>query len=348
MLPQLFISGWVQQFRVRKRVFVGGAVAQAVAVVTMGLAALWLGPTAAGITVIAALAVFSVARAFCSISSKDVMGRSIPKGFRGRVNGLSTTVSGILTAAAAASLLLYQGEGDARFLAWLLIGASSLWLIGGALHGLVREPVPEDDPAGEDEGKKSGLMARIGLVARDARFRRFILARGFLLGTALASPLFVVLGQEGGIGALVGFIVAGGVATSASSFLWGRLADRASHLAMALGGLVAALTGLAAIAVRLHGGLADAAWLWPLLFLLFNLGYTGVRTGRKTWVIDAADGDRRTDYVSASNTLIAVLILVVGGLSAPLQQVSVLASLGFYAGISLIGAALALRLKLDE
>lgn len=349
MLPQLFISGWVQRFRTRKWVFVGGSVVQALTVAGMGFAALWLGPTSAGITVVSLLAVFSIARAFCSISSKDVMGRSIPKGFRGRVNGLSTTLSGILTATAAVGLLLYKGEGKALFFAWLLIGTSGLWLIGGFLHGIVQEPVPETKNA-SSEKKSDGLIARIKLVVADTTFRRFILARAFLLGTALAAPLFVVLSQEGNsqMIELGGFIIAGGIATSSSSFLWGKLADRASHLAMALGGMIAAITGLSAIAVQLHGGIADTIWIWPLLFLLFNFGYNGVRIGRKTWIIDAAEGDRRTDYVSASNTLIAVIILIVGGLSAPLQQFSVLASLGFYVVLSLIGAALALRLKLNS
>lgn len=350
MLPQLFISGWVQRFRVRKWVFVGGAVAQALAIAAMGLAAMTLNPTAVGVAVILALAGFATARAFCSISSKDVLGRAIPKGFRGRVNGLSKTASGLLSAAAAVGLLLYKGEGDARFFAWLLIGASGLWLLGGLSHALVREPLPEKPGANQETSRSGGgLRARIGLVVRDRRFRSFILARGFLLGTALASPLLVVLGQrnDGELDALVGFIIAGGVATSSSSFFWGRLADRAGHLAMAAGGMLATAAGLAAIAVQWHGGLAETAWVWPLLFLIFNLGYTGVRMGRKTWVVDAAEGNRRTDYVSASNTLIAGLILVVGGLSAPLQQISVLASLGFYVGLSAIGAVLALGLKLD-
>lgn len=337
-----FISGWVQRFRVRKWVFAGGAAAQALAITAMGLAAMTLNPTSVGVAVILALAGFAIARAFCSVSSKDVLGRAIPKGFRGRVNGLSKTASGLLSAAAAVGLLLYRGEGDARFFAWLLIGASGLWLIGGLSHAWVREPVPERRTADQKKSGSNGLRARIGLVARDRLFRRFILARGFLLGTALASPLLVVLGQQndGQLDALVGFIIAGGVATSSSSFFWGRLADRAGHLAMAAGGMLA-------IAVQWHGGLAESAWVWPLLFLVFNLGYTGVRMGRKTWVVDAAEGDRRTDYVSASNTLIAVLILVVGGISAPLQQISVLASLGFYVGISAIGAVLALGLKLE-
>jgi hypothetical protein len=349
MLPQLFISGWVQRFRVRKWVFAGGAAAQALAIAAMGLAAMTLNPTSVGVAVILALAGFAIARAFCSVSSKDVLGRAIPKGFRGRVNGLSKTASGLLSATAAVGLLLYRGEGDARFFAWLLIGASGLWLIGGLSHAWVREPVPERPTADQEKSGSNGLRARIGLVARDRLFRRFILARGFLLGTALAAPLLVVLGQQndGQLDALVGFIIAGGVATSSSSFFWGRLADRAGHLAMAAGGMLATAAGSVAIAVQWHGGIAETAWVWPLLFLVFNLGYTGVRMGRKTWVVDAAEGDRRTDYVAASNTLIAVLILIVGGISAPLQQISVLASLGFYVGLSAIGAVLALGLKLD-
>jgi hypothetical protein len=52
MLPQLFISGWVQRFRVRKWVFAGGAAAQALAIAAMGLAAMTLNPTSVGVAVI--------------------------------------------------------------------------------------------------------------------------------------------------------------------------------------------------------------------------------------------------------------------------------------------------------
>ena len=344
MLPQLFISGLVKRRRRRKWVFVAGALAQAAAVAAMGGVALLLPPAAAGLGVLAAVALFSIARAFCSISSKDVLGRTIPKGFRGRVGGISNAISGVVSMLAALGLVLLGGRDDAGLLAALVLGASSLWVLGAACYARVDEP-PREPRAEEDLG--ADLKERLRLVRSDRLFRRFIIARSLLLGSALASPLLVVLAQQGGgrMSSLVGFVVASGVASATSSFFWGALADRAAHRAMTWGGLVATAVGLAALGI----GLLAPPWsahplVWPAMFLLFNVGYQGVRLGRKTWVVDAAEGDRRTDYVSASNTLIAVMVLVLGALASPLQALSPLLPLGLFSALCLAGALVALGL----
>lgn len=346
MLPQLFVSGWVKRVALRKRVFAAGAFAQALAVASMGACALWLPPAAAGIGVLVALALFAVARSFGSISSKDVLGKTVPKGFRGRVGGISNSVSGVIAAVAAIGLLLSRGNSETAELARIVLGASLLWLIGGTLFLRVTEPGSEN--GGGDDGLGEDLVARLRMVRDDRRFRSFVAARTLLAGSALASPLLVVLSQRQGAGfaSLVGFVVAAGIANGSSSFLWGRLADRSASATMASGGFVAAAVGFSALGIaRTLPGLAGHPATWPLLFLLFNAGYAGVRLGRKTWVVDAVEGDLRTDYVSASNTLVAVAILLLGGLASPLQAWSPLAALGFHVALCAAGAILALRIK---
>jgi len=39
-------------------------------------------------------------------------------------------------------------------------------------------------------------------------------------------------------------------------------------------------------------------------------------------VVDLAGGNKRTDYVAVGNTLIGALLLVVGGITAAVQQIS--------------------------
>ncbi|MBK1825632.1 MFS transporter [Haloferula rosea] len=347
MLPQLFISDWVKRAPRRKHVFVAGALMQAVAVVAMGAVALLLPPTTAGLVMLAAVAVFSGARAFCSISAKDVLGKTIPKGARGRVTGLAATISGVVATAAALALMVIKEDSAARTLAWVVVGASLLWLLGSFFYGRIDEP--EDDPA--DNEASADLMGRLRLVRDDGLFRRFIVARSLLLGSALASPLLVVLAGKQGSSmlALGAFVIASGLATATSSFLWGKLADRASHLTMALGGFITALVGVAALAIGWWGpDWAQRPLVWPAIFLLFNLGYAGVRLGRSTWVVDAAEGDRRTDYVSASNTIIAVVILLFGALAAPLQALSPLVPLGGYSVLCVVGGVVALKADPDR
>lgn len=348
MLPQLFVSDWVKRFGRRKFVFVSGAFAQALAVAAMGGVALFFPPTAAGIGMLIAVGLFSVARAFCSISGKDVLGKVIPKGARGRVGGVSGTVSGGVSIAAVILLIFLKQDAEVRTLAWLVLGASSLWVLGGLLYSRVEEPAGEP----ERENESRDIVGRLRLLKDDRLFRRFIIARILLLGSALASPLLVVLAGKNGEGNMVslgGFVIASGVASMGSSFLWGRLSDRASHLAMAAGGFFAALVGAVALAV----GVWSPAWethplVWPAMFLLFNIGYTGVRLGRKTWVVDAAKGDRRTDYVSSSNTVIAVAIVVLGAVFSPLQSISALVALGCHSALCVAGGVVALSLNPEK
>lgn len=348
MLPQIFISDFVKRARTRKWVFVGGALAQAAAIAAMGLAALTLPPPLAGVVILVALACFSIARAFCSISSKDVLGRTIPKGFRGQVGGVSNTASGIISAAAAISLLVFRRDSSPELLAWIVLGASFLWVLGAAFYAGVVEPEPDGVPKSDSDSKvKDGIINRLKMVKNDPQFRTFIIARTLLLGSALASPLLVLLGQQSGasLGSLIGFVVASGLATASSSFLWGRLADRAGRLAMAWGGFFAAAIGGTACMLALWSpDWLGNTFIWPVIFLLFNIGYAGVRLGRKTWIVDAAEGDRRTDYVSASNTLIAIIILIIGAANSPLQAWSPLLSLALYSSFCLIGGIVALRL----
>lgn len=347
MLPQVFISGWVKRFRYRKRVFVAGALAQAAAVATMGAVALLMPPTVAGVCMLVAVALFAIARAFCSISSKDVLGRTISKGTRGKVGGIAATVSGVLSTAAALLLITVKDESSVRIVAWLVLGVSVLWVIGAGLYGRI------DEPAGEPEEKpvSEGISGRMRLLGDDPLFRRFVVTRFLLLGSALASPLLVVLAGRSG-GALVslgGFVIASGVATASSSFLWGKLSDRASHLAMSFGGFGSALVGGLALGI----GWTSPDWarhplVWPVLFLLFNVGYAGVRLGRKTWIVDAANGDRRTDYVSAANTLMAVAILALGGVASPFHAMSPLIPLAGYTAMCVAGGAIALGLRIGD
>jgi len=47
------------------------------------------------------------------------------------------------------------------------------------------------------------------------------------------------------------------------------------------------------------------------LFVL-NIGHSGVRIGRKTQIVDIAGGDAKVEYVAESNTVIGVLLVMIG------------------------------------
>lgn len=53
-------------------------------------------------------------------------------------------------------------------------------------------------------------------------------------------------------------------------------------------------------------------WLMPLIYFLLTVGYQGIRIGRKTYLVDLAGGNKRTDYVAVSNSVIGVILLFTG------------------------------------
>jgi hypothetical protein len=64
-------------------------------------------------------------------------------------------------------------------------------------------------------------------------------------------------------------------------------------------------------------GLLKSGWGWivPVAFFFLAIAHSGVRIGRKTYILDLAGGTRRTDYVAVSNTVIGAVLLVSGLLS---------------------------------
>jgi hypothetical protein len=340
MLPQAALVPWVRRLAVRKWVWVGGGVLQAVAVLAMALLTATSEGVAAGVGILLALAVFAVARSLSSIASKDVLGRTIPKGSRGQVNGLATVGAGVaaVTVGLAMRALGAEDTAPATF-AWLLVGASLAWVAAVAVFATVVEA-----PGEHDRRAASGASRRVLTLLRDdAPFRRFVLARTLLLVSALTPPFVVALATQRGAGTgldgLAPFVLSSGIASLVGGRVWGRLADRSSRRVMMLAcggasGVVLVFLGLLQV-----DGLGQQEWLYPATYLLLALAHTGSRIGRKTYVVDLAEGNQRTDYVAVSNTAMGVLLLVTGALSAAVAAVGVEAALLLLAGLGLAGVA---------
>ncbi|MCA1780548.1 MAG: hypothetical protein LC637_14560, partial [Xanthomonadaceae bacterium] len=318
LIPQLVIASYVRRQAVRKWTFVVGCLLQAVAVFGMALISVTLTGVAAGFALIGALVVFSLARGLCSVASKDVLGKTVPKTRRGRVGGWSEFLAGLVTIAVGAVLLLDLGEESsmATYLV-LLACAGGLWLVAAGIYALIRE-----NP-GATAGGGNALTAaleRLELLASDQPFRQFVIARSLLLCSALSAPFFIMLAHEQTEGALLVlglFVIADGLASLVSAPFWGSFADASSRRVMIIAGAASAGVGLGLVTI-VHSipALADSQWLYPLFFFLLAITHAGVRLGRKTYIVDLAGGNRRTDYVSVSNTVIGVVLLLAGGVGA--------------------------------
>src|SRR5690606_14538526 len=299
---------------------------------------------AAGGGIVAALIVFSLARGFCSVSMKDVQGKCIPKTRRGRLSGLASTLGGTATVILTALLFWDRGDPTIGFYALLLLLAASMWIIAGLLFAGVEEY------AGETGGGGNALaeaFQSLSLLKSDAPFRNFVITRALLLCSALASPYFVVMAQkESDIGWMLGvFLLASSLASSLSASFWGWAADTSSRRVMIRGAAMASgvclLVGSIAI---VFGPGFGGAWFYPVAFFILSIAHAGVRLGRKTYLVDMAGGNKRTDYTAVSNTVIGVLLLLTGAFTAAISMISDIAVIMVLGLMGFAGMLSALRL----
>lgn len=85
-------------------------------------------------------------------------------------------------------------------------------------------------------------------------------------------------------------------------------------------------------------------WTYALLFLLIAVFHSGVRLGRKIYLVDMASQDTRSTYVAVSNTVIGVAMLaggVVGVLADLFRTSAVIALMGL---VSVLAALYIARL----
>lgn len=322
MLPQAAWAPRIRRRRVRKWVWVAGAAGQAAATAAMALVAATASGTVAGVGVLTALAVFALARSLSSIASKDVLGRTVPKGQRGQIKGATTVAAAAVALTLGLALRVWGGDSvGTGVLAALLGGAALVWVAAAAIFATIREPAGDVDAP--DADGPGWVRQSTELWRGDAVFRRFVIARALLLVSALSPPFVVTLGvQQGasGLSALGLFVIAQGVAGLVGGRVFGRLADRSSRRLMIGASLAASVVIVAFLGALRVPSLEESAWLAAGAYLLLALVHVGSRLARKTYVVDIAEGDQRTQYVAVANTLMGVLLLAVGGVTAALAM----------------------------
>lgn len=330
LLPQAALVPVVRRQPRRKWVWVAGATGQATAVAAMALLAAFARGTAAGWGILGALAVFALSRSLSSISSKDVLGRTIPKGRRGRISGAATVTSGLVAITVGIAIrFLGDGAGPRTFALLLGLGGA-MWVVGLAVFATIREPAGEHDERADTED----IGRALALLRDDPPFRRFVIARTLLLVAALAPPFVVTLASRETGTAIAGlgpFVIAQGVAAMVGGRAWGRSADRSSRRTMLLAAALSSSVIVAFLAAIRVEAVAELTLTYPVVYFVLALLHTGARIGRKTYVVDLAAGDRRTEYVAVANTAMGVLLLVTGAASAALAGLGVEVALVFLA-----------------
>ena len=338
LLPQIVLGGWLTRLRQRRWVWVTGSAVQGAAAIGIALTALWTGGVLAGMLVCALLAGLAVARAACSVSYKDILGKTVGQSRRGAVTGLAGSVSAAAVVIFAALMLTGVLKSQDALIAAIAV-AGLAWLVAAMVLAGLREQDSTPDDASPVETYRE-------ILRRDANLRRFILVRGLLVSTALAPPYMVLLtAQEGGaLGTLGAMLLASSVAAFVSSYVWGRLADRDSARVLALAGGFAGMAMLAAMAAQVIG-LAQGPGVIPAILFVLMLAYHGVRQARSVYLVDISDPELRAQNAAIANIAIGGILLLAGVIGGGLSFIGPLGALAGFAAMALAGGAFALTLR---
>ena len=196
LLPQLIIGGFIRQHPVRKWFYVIGSILQGLVIALMAWAVILLEGMAAGIAVTLLLVLFSLARGLCSIASKDVLGKTIPKKRRGLLTGYCASAAGFVTVVIGGALTL-EPQPESNELIWLLMLAAACWFSAAIAYARVVEYPGEADGGANTLKQEFGSLS---ILKTDVDFRRFVVTRCLLMSSGLAAPYFIILAGQSGCG----------------------------------------------------------------------------------------------------------------------------------------------------
>lgn len=342
LLPQIFTAPYVEAAARRKWFWAAGSAVQGLAAAGIVVAGLTLEGVAAGVVIVALLAVLALARSVCSVSYKDILGKTVGQTRRGTATGTASSVASV--AVIVFALVLMTGVAD-RYV--LVIAALTLatvfWLLAAAIFATIDE---EATPGPLPERPIRDAVGELSVLRDDRQLVLFIAARGLLVGTALAPPFLVLMASAAGqtaFEALGALVLASSVAAFLSSYVWGRLADVSSRRVLMLAGVSAAAA--LGLALGLYWvGLYGTLWAAPVTLFLLMIAYNGVRQGRSTYLVDMSPEDSRATYAAVSNTVIGVVLLGAGVFGAIAAAFGAAWTVALFAVMSLAGAAVAARL----
>lgn len=346
LLPQLVTAATIRELPQRKWAWAVGSLVQGLAIAGIAGAALTLDGAAAGWAIVGLLAVFAVARSVCSVSYKDVLGKTVSKSTRGTATGTAGTVSAALVFIFGAALALGVLERSVGVVVAALLVAAGLWLFAAGLFTTLSE-----EPGAVEGGGNPLATARrqLGLFREDPQLTRFVATRGLLTATALAPPYLVALagrGEDAQAGQLGAFIVASSAAAFLSNYVWGRLSDISSRRVLAGTGAIGALALAAAAAFTWFADSFEGrSWAFPAFLFVVMIAYQGVRLGRSTHIVDMADSDNRAAYTALSNTAVGLLLIAGGAFGALAELAGQGAVLAVFAAMCAAAALVALGLR---
>lgn len=310
LLPQMIFAKLLSNYPKRHRAWRLGMLIQVIATIIILLAGFGLSGFSAGIVILITLGVWSISRSLCSLTYKDIQGKHIDKGYRGRLIGSAATISSLM-AVIVAVFAWYLNSTSGQFDTNKLIIIGGLSVLSQFICIAIMWPVNtelEIVNAGNSSENSTFLSFSIS-----RGLKKFIVMRCFLSHSALLAPLFT-LAYTGDVLSILSFlIIAQSLSSVLSSYAWGKLADISALMTMRLGAFVAVLASVTLLIITVYyEHVLHNPILILVLFFTLSVGHNGIRTGRKIYAVDIAEGQKRTEFVAVSNTFVGIFILLAG------------------------------------
>ena len=327
-LPQVFVGRVVEPLPRKMPVFRVVGTFQCLFWLAIGVVTILLGVSRPEVLLVSFLVLYALAATCMGVASvprMDIMGKAIPSRDRARVFAARRLAGGAMAMFAGVSIGYVLSDvsglhfpanyGVLFLLAGLSIGVSVL------SFSMIREPI-EQPTHGDRLSLRDYLRRGISVIKEDRNYRR-LCAVQFLWGFAsMGAPFYVPyaltdlrMGAE-----FVGFFAAVMQFSSiAANVLWAWIGQRkGNHALLSIGSYVLGLTVLVPLTVTLvPSTIVDPTeafgFSYPfdlrvgyfaLTFVFSGCAWSGMYTGRMTYILDIAPHDRRPTYTSFMNAFI--------------------------------------------
>jgi MFS family permease len=341
--PQVFVGRIVEPLPRKMPVFRVVGTLQFLFWLAIGAVTLLLGVSRPGLLLVSFLVLYALAAACMGVASvprMDIMGKAIPSRDRARVfarrrlgGGGVAMVAGVSIGyilSDASGLIFPANYGVLFLLAGISIGFSVL------SFSMIREPI-EQSTRGEQLSLRDYIRRGVGVIKEDRNYRRLCAVQFFWGFGSMGAPFYVPyamtdlkMGAE-----FVGFFATVMQLSSIfSNVLWAWVGQRkGNHALLSIGSYVLGLAVLVPLTVTLIPSkmvdpTAALGFSYPfdlrvgyfaLTFVFSGCAWSGMFTGRMTYILDIAPPDRRPTYTSFMNAFMipeGILPILSGALVA--------------------------------
>ena len=334
LISQIVGAPYVSTASTRKWILFAGWMAAAAGLAAAGLGARGYNPwTLMAVFVVASLAL-GFSKGLNGLAFNDLMALNISKSRRNSGVFLMSAAGGLVTIGVTwFTHHLSSGQDKVEHYINLALSASLVTAFAAVIILFFREKkAPVAAQAMEHVDKVSGRLAKPSLSARLKKFRevlhlvwfrRYLYMRCLTATVVLAMPFYAVHGathhaHKSAAGLSV-FVIATSVAAIVCGPIWQWLGKKSQRWSMAIGSALVGLGGVWALTIEQVVPLQTVI-AHSLVFALAAAGIQAVNGSRVLFLIDAAPKTELTYYVAVTNTVSAVLALILASIFGYIAQ----------------------------